>query len=501
MAKGLRPYTGGIFRYDNFYYIHFHQQNIGYADGRTSVPDITSIFTSQKQQAYATSLEAYKSLFIPNISNASQELLNEVFNNDKNLAEMDDQIRQQIQNNISNNMGKLEGLMSLQRGLYNTKDSFINTFSRAGQQIASYDQLLETIAQATELLGTKTGAGLAVAIRAAKSSQGNAQNIRVMGTQLQKSLDEFLRNNNGNSVEEKQIQQAVATINSLAAAMTSKETGRGTSLTKNNLSRLIDAIFNTGLAEGMYGLAATLAYENINDSFLSLTGKAQHELFVYKPNEGWKQFDNLPTSGKADSQQKNVKMSFEYTIDNNKKHADIIFNLGLSDKFYRTQHFGNLDKKATQEFSVGSGGLTLGDAIHDLFGANIYNIYLGYNIMAHRGERSTEARQLQDLILTRYMTNFLATRGGKDDFAQYIIANGDVVSVLELIMYSQNNFIGNSGSQSKDAINISIPDTPKINAATQIPFNRRRCAQVNSLINGATMTAHIHVDKIKMARG
>ena len=112
MAKELRPYTGGIFRYDNFYYIHFHQQNIGYADGRTSVPDITSIFASQKQQAYATSLEAYKSLFIPNISNASQELLNEVFNNNKNLAEMDDQIRQQIQNNISNNINKLLVMIS-----------------------------------------------------------------------------------------------------------------------------------------------------------------------------------------------------------------------------------------------------------------------------------------------------------------------------------------------------------------------------------------------------
>ena len=92
--------------------------------------------------------------------------------------------------------------------------------------------------------------------------------------------------------------------------------------------------------------------------------------------------------------------------------------------------------------------------------------------MAHRGKRNQEAQELQNLIMTRYMTNFISSRGGAKDFAQYIIANKEVVSVLELIMYSQKNFLGKSNSQEKQIINISIPTTPKIIEATSIIDNR-----------------------------
>lgn len=497
MASTPKIFKGGIFAFGNLYYIHYHQQNIGYADGRNTAPNITSIFKSQKDDAYWQSLHAYKSLFQANLSNASGILLSEIFNTET-LAQIDNELRKRIQTNIENNMGTLSSLMEKQRSIFNGKKAFINTFQQAGQQIKSFDNLLETLAEAVELVQSPLGGQLASAIRLAQTQTGGAQNVKTMGIQLQNALNNFLRPAEGQIVTDQQMVKAVETINNLAKAMTSKETKSGTTLTKANLTKLIDAIFNTGLAEGCLGIAATLATNAVDDSIVSLTGQDTHSLFTFKKGEGWTERDNGLGEGKADSIQKNYKMSFDYQ--GGKNNASITFNLGLSDKWYRTQHFGNLDNKTVLDFSTGSGGLTLGEVINELFGTNTYNSYLGFNIMAHRGERNNEAKELQNLIMTRYLTNFISSRGGAKDFAQYIIANGEVVSVLELILYSKDHFLGQSNSQGKQVINISIPDHTRITNAANITFQKRRTQEVNHLINKAGMTAHIHIDKIKHAR-
>ena len=285
MMPTSRPFKGGIFAFGNVYYIHFHQQNIGYADGRNTVPNITSIFKSQKDDAYIQSLKAYKSLFKANLSDASGILLNEIFNTET-LAQIDDELRKRIQINIESNMGTLSSLMEKQRSIFKGKNAFINTFQQAGQQIKSFDNLLEILAEAVTLVQSPLGGQLASAIRQAQTKIGGAQNVRIMGIQLQNALNNFLNSADGQVVTDQQMIKAVETINNLAKAMTSKETKSGTTLTKANLTKLIDAIFNTGLAEGCLAMAATLANNSAEKAMVSLTGQDSHVLCTYKRDEG-----------------------------------------------------------------------------------------------------------------------------------------------------------------------------------------------------------------------
>lgn len=281
----LRPFTGGINAFGSSYYIHYHQENIGYANGATKAPNIVGIFTAQRQQAAQAGVEAYRQLLLPNISSDSQELLNELFANEDAMSEFDKQIKEQIQENLSND-NRVQELMSLQRQLFNPKSSFINSFQNAGAQIKSFDELLETLAKAADLLETKEGAALAGILRGATSGASRAPSIKIMGLKLQKALDTFIKQNNGNVFSQNQAKKAAEEINKLASVMVSKTTKSGTSYSKGAIQHLVDNIFNVGFAEGLVAVATKIGNKAINDSFLELTGSKTHNLFVFEPGQG-----------------------------------------------------------------------------------------------------------------------------------------------------------------------------------------------------------------------
>ena len=280
----LRPFTGGINAFGGSYYIHYHQENIGYANGASKAPNIVSTFAMQKQQAAQAGIEAYKKLLLPNISSDSQDLLNELFMDDDMMSEFDKQIKEQIQNNLTKD-NRVEQLMGLQRNLFNPKSSFINSFQNAGAQIKSFDELLDTLAKAADLLETKEGAALAAILRGTTSGVSNAPSIRVMGLKLQKALDNFIAQNNGKIFSQEQARKAAEEINKLASAMVSKTTKSGTSYSKGAIQHLVDNIFNVGFAEGLVAVASKLGNKAINDSFLELTGSKSHNLFIFEPGQ------------------------------------------------------------------------------------------------------------------------------------------------------------------------------------------------------------------------
>ena len=139
-----------------------------------------------------------------------------------------------------------------------------------------------------------------------------------------------------------------------------------------------------------------------------------------------------------------------------------------------------------------------------MFGVGtLYEKYLSYNILAHSDKPSIAgvSAELNDLLLTRQLLRIFSTRGGSSDFAQFMLVNGQIVSIWELILESEN-FLGALSSQAESmhqAITLSIPDRPSICKAAKILNSYKRVHAVNSAINKAKITAHIHLNKLTAA--
>ena len=118
--------------------------------------------------------------------------------------------------------------------------------------------------------------------------------------------------------------------------------------------------------------------------------------------------------------------------------------------------------------------------------------------------------QMNDLIATRQLIRLFASAGSSSDFAQFMIVNGQVVSIWSLVEYALMNDLGLSSSMkgsSSQAIVLSIPDRPKIAGANvydpldtpgETPsvaaWNRSR--KVNSVIDSARIKAELHLSKL-----
>ena len=75
---------------------------------------------------------------------------------------------------------------------------------------------------------------------------------------------------------------------------------------------------------------------------------------------------------------------------------------------------------------------------------------------------------VNDLIVTRQILRLFATAGNESDFAQFMLVNGKIVSVWNIVQYaiSSNLMLSKSeGGSASQGIVLSIPDRSKIKAA------------------------------------
>ena len=513
MAKYQRVngvYTGtSYFENTNLYYIHSHQKNIGKAENRNvSKANITSIMQSQKEQAMAATKYNYKKMLSDNISNSSIDLLNLIFESDNLVSNIDKGLKESFQKGLDQNIKQAE-LMQLYRNT-NAKDSFVKAFDQAQSRIASFNKLLETLEKAVDLIDSPDSNALGAALAAAKMSEKGGASLTTLGQRLENAVKSFIKENNGMTFKEEQVQRAATYINYLAQGLktgTFATSGKG--LNEKSIATSVGAIFNTALGEGITTVAnetGKIAIENAIVDFSNKTtnfaGTTQVASITYTPEGGMQTFNKGDTRyGKTDRKEGNVGMSIEYGIGEEKSFIDLIIDIGISNKFYSGKKFRNLDKKGSQDFEVGSLGIKLGDAIRFIYGDN-FNIYLAYNVMSRNQspEWVTQNQALQDVILKRFLLNAVSSRGGSEDFSQFIFANGNVISIWELILYAENHFLGVSHSlakgDQKQPITLSIDGRNAISQGARRMNMNMRIRETNEAINNANMSAHIHLDKI-----
>lgn len=500
------PYRGSAERWGGRFYIHYHQENIGKANNRNfNSASIISHFNKQKENALAASKETYKTLYRENVlSGPSLEIIDAIFEGgDGMITKADEQMRKNLEEALDFN--KLQSLMQLQREANKISNSFAKAFSKT-DRLQSFNTLLSILEKASDLLDSEEGNKLAIALSELNNNLKNKYSTTgatrvTLGIELQKALQNFIKKNEGSTFSQQQVSNAVSSMNNLAKLLRTGKTGKGKYITERNVTSLVDGIFNTGFAEGLIAIMDNTAKMSVDKAITSLTGRntVASQTFNTVTQKFESSGNERLAAGKVDLKMENV--SFEISYGSDEQVGQVTLTLGLSNKFYRENHFGGLDNKfKSQTYSAGSSGITLGNAIKGIFQGDDFGNYLGYNVIAHRTSRSSEAQALQDIILTRYITKLFSSRGGVEDFSQFMIVNGSVLSIWEIILATEN-FVGKSASVNKKSAPVEISfNSKEIENAAALEDAFLRIRETNSLINSTVFTAHVHFDKIKAAR-
>lgn len=483
-------------------YVHLHVANIGRAMGGSPVPpsEVADIFRQRKKQALQASKKQFKTLFINSLNKDGAILLQEVFNNDDLMSELQRQIGSKFEQALA--VDKMQKLMEIERSGIAT-DHFAQTILKnSTQSIRSFDILLNSLSQACKLLGTESGATFAAIL----SHGHNVTSTSEMGIFLLKALKQFQKKSNKELMTDLQIQQGqqiVESINALGRALKKGKTSSGDKLGKAGVRRMIQSIFNTGFAESISAIIKDTAYVLIDDSLkASLTGASVAEI-QYSD-----EFGNIVSKskgkaayGKADASFNNVqiKLNGNGSIGNN---IVINMDIGISDKFYKTNFFPGLKgHQKDQSYSSGSGG-SLVEALWSSFGSNLKYLYYAYNTIGHGDRSGWDVAQgaLNEVILTRQIVRLFAARGGNEDFAQFMFVNGQIIPIWDIIMSTMED-ISLSSSQKGERtqpVTLSITDRGNIQKATRARKNtlEERIYNVNNAVKKAKIIAHVNLNNL-----
>ena len=490
------PYRGSVLIRNN-YYIHKHVENIGQANGNGIQgvnPDyLIDNYETQKEKIFNTSKAIFKNLLSDSINEGAESLLETAFNNDDNITKLTNEIQSALQESLSVNI--IEKGLQLQKDINIDYNKIIT--GKGKQKIEEFDKLLQVIADACKLLQSKEGNDLAAALLALQNKGNNTQ-TKTLGKELQKALDIFSQKNKGESINRQRVQRVVKYINDLGNLLikySDPSIKKDADKRKKGMASAMSNLFGTGLQEVFTSMVHKSVNASIDSSCIKLIGdKSDNTITVYDKNGNAIKNVGSPKQGKTDILLPNVKVKFSGYQDQDGGIIDI--DIGISNKAYVT-NFGKEGKNNSQTYSLGSGG-SLKYAIEDIYELNFHR-YLAYNLLVRQNEADFQdiLKKMYDLILTREFVRIASSRNEKE-FSQFIVANGRVVSIWQLIM-STKNFVGETSSTNKDqAISLSIPyeKRQEMIKAGLIENQKLRYESANKAINNTSIYGKLHLDKL-----
>lgn len=510
MSKNLQrhmPYRGP-YVYDKGtgdFYIHYHQKCIGRAmdEQYMSSSAIAQLIMAQKEQAVQAAKTHYQQLFLENLSLSQSELnlLKEAFDGD--LDSLIHAIDQTVQTNLNAMMDRetLSKFLKTQTHAAKQAPSLVGADVR--KALEAFNNILEDLNTVVSLLteDKKIKDGLMQLLTSCKYKKNIG--MSQMGTKLYKEVLRFERNYHNKllAFENQGLLRAVQAIQTYSKTLSEGKTqSEHKDLTKSNIIDVVDSLFGGGFSET---LSSQLKYvvqsnlSNIPKATQTGTDAFATQLTNTDGMLTWFQ-DETPRQGKTDYKFKNVILTLENTMLPNGS-AEIKMNIGVSNKLYRSAGFANAGNEIPSiTFNSGSGG-TVKEAIESTFKSDRLK-YLVYNTLAHQEGMIAANFALNTVLLNRQIVRIFASRGGVDDFSQYIFINGRVISILQLLTYVSKNSVGRSNSfvkrGSSQAAAIHIADRPAMIAAAKITENYERVRAVNQAINDATIVVNIHVKKL-----
>ena len=478
------------------YYIHKHAENIG-ALYNKDINDAANLFRIHRTYAFNTmkqeALQSWRKTISP-INNQMVEVLNTIFSTGAKgyITEID----KEIQKSIENKLIEAEKIIDLQKQAAAKDFGVILNNKNTKKAIEELNQLIEVLAEGVKLLKSPLSGPLAIALLDAQKNK-EAKTITGYSRNLLNALNSFKKNNQ--IVEDSDIEMAVKALVKICKNINTRKTkeGKGDNLTAKSLKRTTDYVFTTGLAENVVANGLNYATNKLEETIATVCGKTPGAL-QYEGAE-----KRTVATGKTDVSLSNVKLTLQHFL----RGADLITDVGLSVKSYRTTNFQHNGKALPTTISSGSGS-TLQAAFKAIFGNNEMANYFAYNTIAFRTNASVDKASfaLNDLIIARRFNRLFMQRN-KKDFSQILIVNGQVFSFWEIILSlaEPGSALLSSSKNTNQIVSLSIPDTMEVKnlnsriAQEQVRENLVRYAwtrskEVNSVINKAKVTAKIHLD-------
>lgn len=475
-----------LFEGTSDYYIHKHKQNIGAASGGGDSKTIN--YKQQREAAWNAAKSYYKTLFAANVSENSLGLVEEAFRNDDVLAELNQQMKIAIQNALK--VDKIyEGFNQQKVAAYGGGDWVGEHIRGRDTQnaLAAFDRVLGAVAKTCDLVQSQYGDDLAIALIQLRNTKGLT--LKQKNSRLLAALERFSFLKNGATFQEQQVNAVIKTLENFSKGVSDTRKNKAKDVTK-----LADSIFNTGFAEGFGAMLRTDAITAINRvTKQALTG-AEPTKITFTDEFGRIVTDNYGDDKdyKTDTRLENVSM--EVTTSDHIQKGQITFNLGLSNKQYRTAAFPAYEKVTGKTEVHGGRSGRIEEALDSLFGAGTSRQkYLSYNYLIwyhQRSEVGKEIEELSDLIATRQLIRIFSSRGGIKDFSQFMLINGQVIPIWDILQ--QMRYV-----EGNEVVTLEIKDLPEDPSSYFALDQRERVKQLNEVISKSVIAAHLHLDKLK----
>ena len=464
------------FSRDNLgYYIHWRDENLGRLQ-RGKKGDITHYFVDQKdrfkKQAGKALKKQYKYLIHSMIDQKDAQslafasrLVGRGRVGDDLITALDTYVKQTLVKRINEETIKASLITGNQfhnhlnnRKLDNTLSSNLTSAGNA------LNKLLEGVAQVINTLKVNENyKNFSLGLTAAEIE--GLTSIGDLGKLFGSKVDEIKKLSRSRSfyIDKNQIEVLTRTLNNITRWLQSQEiNGKvkdGNSFTYKNLKSLFDTeISPIGIGEafGFYNkrMAQEALQQTIVDS-IKYIGKEEYPIIFSDPSGQYSKSSPMPDTnmddekqGKTDIKFKNLEVKLR-TQKRSKKELTLSISVGVSNKLYLNNAIiKNVDgeqqikKQLTRSVKV-SKNIPMGAAIKSTFHQERL-IYLAYNTFAWQTESpeaSEAVKSLQDIVFTRNLIHAMSARSG-EDFAGYILMNGKLFSVWDIIQYALSNNIG-----------------------------------------------------------
>ena len=515
--------------YNGYYYIHRHHENIGKMNMQQPETDasLAALFSSYKQGKDATLSNVLTNQYMQllqhsmHINSDNVFILNQIFNPENNAQNILNKINKELQEGFENQFtnNKIISMLNIEKEVNWSASEKKNShaqevqaltkilqgdMSNAQQGFRFLDRVLTSMAQAVKLLDSNKGDKVAAIL--SNAVKRKFFDISALGTYLTAELNSFIEHSNGSTLNSRDAIEAATLLSNIGEALRTGQTSKGNDLTIDALQGLVQKNFYSTFAEILAGhiseaaVGAAVKYIAQSTKDITRTGAIDVKLEMTDPQGNYYddggQFANNGEAkqGKADIKFENVEINLESLIENGQ--GTFTMSVGISNKAYVKKHIGigSLDRFSV--FSLG-GGMTLGNAFSLLVGNNIKQKYLGYNVFGHGDELPSALGSLKDTLLTRSII-YLASSRGKDDFSLFLLLNGELLSVWDIIKYSLNNTIGvtnndnvDDENQSRTGIYFSIANEKLIRLYANSRFWTRRIVKTNDTISKSAMKVHI----------
>lgn len=483
-----------VFIKDGDYYIHYHHSKIG-----NLAPGRSLNWGSLISQARADIIGQYSSFLSDNLkiksSPASIDLIAKTMNlkSEDLITQLDNDIKKQLQSTL--NVNKLQSLLDTTKDL----GTLVSSVGDSGQKenLKDLEDLFNILKKSIELIEGPQAKQLAACL-----SLQNFDSYASASEQLTAALKKWENSNLGKikKIKKEALLDVHQKLESLAYALKNKSfKSTGNALTSKGLSVLIsNNLVSTSLAEGlafMMDTSSKRAIGETTDSFLKGAG-----ISVQGYNQ-LKDDNRKSVTSKTDIKLSNVK----YTIEANGQKQNITLNIGISSKFYRGLGFlggSDVGDNIKGDISTGSGG-TLKEALNMIF-FNDIDKYLAYNYAFWSDPNMTQ------LLTTRLLVRLISSMSNSKDFSQYLLINGKIVSVWDIIRYAQTAVFNKSLSQRDNmgqGIYITIPSRKDdawikegawsgINGVPDEQEAWNRSKKINAIINSSVIKGTIRLDEL-----